>query len=291
MSLDADFTIFAVGRNLCSIEQEAQTLLSSVSEHVKHEFVQEKFNELSDKISSLGVKSTLLLENDLPEEMNQEICSYRRSGCRIETILRHADNRLIEWKPPKPEVKQIDSDAVESVELLIANICNMPSLPHSYCTKQEVQVVLTKVEEAVTAINTKFGLLDIISDLLLGSIVKPKLSRSILSDLNKKKAPLTWTKIRKVLRQFISSAEEVESTRFRSNRPTCYACRRHHILLFCPTFHFMTVADRWKVVKQTNICANCFSARHSADACEKPFRCRTCGEAHNTFLHATNTCF
>lgn len=292
MSLDVDFTIFALGRNLCSIEQEARNLLSSVSEEVKRDFSQDKFNELSDQISSLGVKSTLLLENDPPEGINKENGSHLRSGCRIEILLRHTENRLIQWKPPKPDVnKDSDWDTIKSAELLIGDICNMPSLPHAYCTKQEVQYVLTKVEKVVAAINTKFGLLDTISDLLLGSIVKHKLSNSILTDLNKMKAPLTWTNIRKSLHQFISSAEEVESNRLRSNRLTCYSCRRYHSLLFCPTFHFMAVADRWKVIKQVNICANCFSARHSADTCDKPSMCRNCDEAHNTLLHSTSNSF
>lgn len=292
MSIDAEFTIFAIGRSLCSVEKEARKLLSSVNKVVESDFSEDVFNELFGRTAFLGLKRTHLLESDPPEEINKETGSHRRSANRIERLLRHAEKRLVLWKPREPEVdKHLDVEDIKSVELLIEDICNMSSLSNFYCTKQEMQNVLITVDKAVDAITSKFGSLDTISDLLLGSIVKNKLCSSIFSDLNKTNSPMTWTNIRKALHEWMTSIEEAESKKLKSHRPTCYACRKYHILLFCPNFQYMTSVNRWKLVKQVNICANCFSAHHLADNCDKLFRCSTCGEAHNSLLHSTKNPF
>lgn len=290
MSIEEDFTVFACGRCLRSLEQDSRKLLSTIKETIKDNLTSKAFNEFLEKITQLRAKAIRLLEAVHAEDIGEETITHRRLGKRVDMHLRHAEQRLQKWKLLVSQVeKAAEDESMRGVEQHIQDIFNVKDFSDYFCTIEEMQKVLKNVDKAVEAIESKFGPMDPVCNLLIGRMVQTKLCRSILDQLKSKKVLMTWSNIRKSLQDWIKSSEEIESMRINQSRPaTCYACRKHHILLFCPEFRYMNLSDRWKLIKRVKICANCFSAHHSSNNCNKPYRCTTCGECHHTLLHPMN---
>ncbi|EJY57435.1 AAEL016979-PA [Aedes aegypti] len=291
MSIEEEFTVFACGRCLRSIEQDSRILLKTIKEKVKDNLSPVEYNEFQGKIPQIRSKCDRLLEMILEEENYTETVPYRRLARRINTRLHHAEQRLQKWNSLRTDSEKLnDVESIRSVERYIQDIFNMKGSSDYFCTRQEMQNVLAQVDKAVDGIESKFGSLDPICDSLIGRVVRDKLCRSILDQLERKDVLTTWSNIRKMLIDWIATEDEIESRKVKPRqKATCYVCRKQHILLFCPEFRFMSVSERWKLVKKVKVCANCFNARHSSENCDKLFRCKSCGECHNNLLHPFKT--
>lgn len=77
----------------------------------------------------------------------------------------------------------------------------------------------------------------------------------------------------------------VTNTSNKSADSTCSVCSEAHFVYHCPTFLQMSVDDRFKQVREKQLCFNCLRKSHSVNACTSQSRCRVCQLAHNTLLH------
>ena len=71
-------------------------------------------------------------------------------------------------------------------------------------------------------------------------------------------------------------------------RAKCFICGLGHKLVDCRRFQYMHVNERWNVIKQGRICANCCSqTNHESRTCYLPPQCRenNCHKKHHTLLH------
>lgn len=66
--------------------------------------------------------------------------------------------------------------------------------------------------------------------------------------------------------------------------PKCQLCDKDHYLARCPAFLEKSIADRTALVKEKNLCLNCFRYGHTSQVCRSS-KCRSCGQTHNTALH------
>ncbi|XP_076298317.1 uncharacterized protein LOC143217663 [Lasioglossum baleicum] len=66
---------------------------------------------------------------------------------------------------------------------------------------------------------------------------------------------------------------------------TCPACRSNHLLYQCDQFRNQTPSERYKLVRATNRCINCFSASHAVKDCKSTRACKQCHKRHHTMLH------
>lgn len=64
----------------------------------------------------------------------------------------------------------------------------------------------------------------------------------------------------------------------------CLVCGNEHPLYQCSEFIAMTVADRYKKVKEHKLCFNCLGF-HSLNDCKSKSTCKTCSKKHNSLLH------
>ena len=51
----------------------------------------------------------------------------------------------------------------------------------------------------------------------------------------------------------------------------------------------MSHDDKLLVVKQKNVCMNCFSSKHFVSNCKSLSRCKMCQKSHHTLLHICDT--
>lgn len=68
----------------------------------------------------------------------------------------------------------------------------------------------------------------------------------------------------------------------------CIACKsKDHFATDCPTFIKMSIADRYKLVKDMEACICCLKKNHSAKDCRTKGdnKCKKCEQVHNTLLH------
>ncbi|XP_011859902.1 PREDICTED: uncharacterized protein LOC105557311, partial [Vollenhovia emeryi] len=79
-------------------------------------------------------------------------------------------------------------------------------------------------------------------------------------------------------------AHNVAATK--SKEVACPLCKGAHYLSKCTKFLSKSATQRRDLVKQTNRCYNCLSARHSVSDCTSTFTCRTCQQKHHTLLHS-----
>nr|XP_018895666.1 PREDICTED: uncharacterized protein LOC109029600 [Bemisia tabaci] len=64
----------------------------------------------------------------------------------------------------------------------------------------------------------------------------------------------------------------------------CVLCTDKHPLYLCEKFKKKTTDERRKFVSEKSLCFNCLKANHGRDSCRCPFRCKNCGDKHNTLL-------
>ena len=70
--------------------------------------------------------------------------------------------------------------------------------------------------------------------------------------------------------------------------PACSVCRGQHRLWKCDKFKNQPHQDKWKVVRDQNLCIKCLQSGHFARDCPKTqFKCQVdgCNRNHNTLLH------
>ncbi|XP_055590154.1 uncharacterized protein LOC129742298 [Uranotaenia lowii] len=73
--------------------------------------------------------------------------------------------------------------------------------------------------------------------------------------------------------------------------PKCPACSENHWLHLCSAFQRMSVANRESLVRNNNLCRNCFRQGHRANECSSKYSCRKCKARHHTMVcfRAENT--
>ncbi|XP_075162763.1 uncharacterized protein LOC142235394 [Haematobia irritans] len=82
-----------------------------------------------------------------------------------------------------------------------------------------------------------------------------------------------------------TSQRKVKTYQASTNRIICYACSQEHFLKNCREFLRMNHEDRFAIVKNNNLCINCFSNRHKLNQCPSKLICEKCSLRHNTLLH------
>lgn len=65
----------------------------------------------------------------------------------------------------------------------------------------------------------------------------------------------------------------------------CPACDGKHYILNCKKYNQLKVKDRWKIIKTSGRCLNCFSRKHVVKDCTNNHRCFKCKQKHHTTLH------
>ncbi|XP_011881006.1 PREDICTED: uncharacterized protein LOC105569270, partial [Vollenhovia emeryi] len=65
----------------------------------------------------------------------------------------------------------------------------------------------------------------------------------------------------------------------------CSLCKGTHYLSKCPKFLSKSSIQRRELIKRTNRCYNCLSAKHTVSECTSTFTCRMCQQKHHTLLH------
>lgn len=89
-----------------------------------------------------------------------------------------------------------------------------------------------------------------------------------------------------------------ENDRFRSQRRSaynittnearCILCKQDHQLVACRKFLESTHNERYRILKEKNICFNCLKPGHQATTCTTG-NCRKCSKTHHTLLHVEFT--
>lgn len=62
-------------------------------------------------------------------------------------------------------------------------------------------------------------------------------------------------------------------------------CTEQHPLFRCPVFFRQTSVQRLESVKRFKVCENCFSDKHSVNACLSKNRCKICNKRHHSMIH------
>lgn len=66
----------------------------------------------------------------------------------------------------------------------------------------------------------------------------------------------------------------------------CLACQKDaHLLKDCKFFKDSPHEQKFKLVKENNLCINCFSNKHKVSLCPSKFSCIKCKAKHHTLLH------
>ncbi len=69
----------------------------------------------------------------------------------------------------------------------------------------------------------------------------------------------------------------------------CFVCNNFHKVLECEKFRTMNPSQRWEVIREKKVCANCFYRGHLSKDCNNKKSCKTCQKKHHTLLHQTNS--
>ncbi|XP_036346634.1 uncharacterized protein LOC118755949, partial [Rhagoletis pomonella] len=67
----------------------------------------------------------------------------------------------------------------------------------------------------------------------------------------------------------------------------CPMCEGNHPLRFCFEFKKLSVRDKYKVVRENQLCENCFSFSHLRSDCSSQNTCAVCHRNHHSLLHVT----
>ncbi|XP_055589397.1 uncharacterized protein LOC129741675 [Uranotaenia lowii] len=71
---------------------------------------------------------------------------------------------------------------------------------------------------------------------------------------------------------------------FHTPPPNCVCCSENHPLFTCSSFEKLSVGERESVLRQHNLCRNCFRRGHQARDCKSKFSCRRCKGRHHTLV-------
>ncbi len=69
--------------------------------------------------------------------------------------------------------------------------------------------------------------------------------------------------------------------------PSCGLCQGEHLLGRCPKFRGMTPQERRDWLAEQGRCYSCFQRGHNIRNCRLQYRCKKCGDPHNTALHGS----
>lgn len=75
----------------------------------------------------------------------------------------------------------------------------------------------------------------------------------------------------------------------KQNDNFCLFCSKgRHLLKDCSAFTNSSFENRFKLIKDKNLCLNCFSAKHKVNFCPSKYSCLKCRARHHTLLHKEN---
>lgn len=72
------------------------------------------------------------------------------------------------------------------------------------------------------------------------------------------------------------------------SRVNCLLCNQPHFTDTCTLLSTLKVPERWSLIREKKLCANCFRDSHQAADCKIPIACKKCNRKHNTVLHNDN---
>lgn len=81
-----------------------------------------------------------------------------------------------------------------------------------------------------------------------------------------------------------ASKRALISANTKSARP-CPCCSESHRLFMCEHFKGLSISERLKTVRTSQLCFICLAPFHSADTCKSKYTCLKCKQIHNTLLH------
>lgn len=66
---------------------------------------------------------------------------------------------------------------------------------------------------------------------------------------------------------------------------SCSYCAQPHKIYKCEEFQALTLAERYNVQREKELCANCLHKGHTRQECQSQVTCRHCSGRHHTLLH------
>ncbi|XP_076659884.1 uncharacterized protein LOC143363167 [Halictus rubicundus] len=83
------------------------------------------------------------------------------------------------------------------------------------------------------------------------------------------------------------AVSSLQATTESSDRPTrsCLLCQAGHFFSYCPRFRRKSAVQRQELVRQLNLCQNCFKVGHKMADCTSSNSCRVCQSRHHTMIH------
>lgn len=85
--------------------------------------------------------------------------------------------------------------------------------------------------------------------------------------------------VKENIQQFVSTGSECLII-----PPRCFFCSEKHFLYRCEQFKSLPDKARLEVVRDKELCHNCFNDKHCTNQCPKPARCLRCLGKHHTDL-------
>ncbi|XP_043475512.1 uncharacterized protein LOC122507066 [Leptopilina heterotoma] len=136
------------------------------------------------------------------------------------------------------------------------------------------KLTLEKWDESIK--NGEFPSLEDMTDFLYRTAARIS-KRKMNTDNNDKDSPVN--KKRKI--------ESKKQALVTSTSKQCILCSDSHPLFKCTKFLSLTVNERFKTVKDANLCVNCLRNHKTKDC--KFGTCKKCNKRHNTLLHFTRS--
>ncbi len=72
-----------------------------------------------------------------------------------------------------------------------------------------------------------------------------------------------------------------------AQKPVCGYCTEEHLLGRCPKFRELPAQGKRDWLASQGRCYSCFQKGHNLRTCPRPYKCKKCGDGHNTALHGT----
>ncbi|XP_067214160.1 uncharacterized protein [Linepithema humile] len=246
--------------------------------------------------------SSLIIHNkDLSAFARMHFLSSSLTGRALDAIKNipvTADNFEIAWKTL---VSRYENKR-RLVDIHAASLCNLPSVSRE--SASELNELRDKANQAIASLKTlKRSSEDILNDLLVYT-VSQKLDPATRKAWKLKGGDETAIPSYADLDRFIASraraleelAPPSATKQARSQRTTsatasatsaisCPLCKSAHFINKCPQFIKKNPIQRAEIIKSSNRCMNCLSAKHAVKSCPSKYACRTCQQKHHSMLH------
>ncbi|XP_072400226.1 uncharacterized protein [Diabrotica undecimpunctata] len=96
----------------------------------------------------------------------------------------------------------------------------------------------------------------------------------------------TGKQVKSVFHASSSSNNGIGQSQGRDRAKKCFCCSSNaHKLYTCEKFLSLTGFERWRFVKDKELCINCLYPRHMVSQCNSTKTCMKCNKRHHTLLH------